>query len=138
MRRLSYIEPSDCKTGQRMPYWRSAAPPTRSSAKSCASATSMESRSKVRCAKGCSPADAIQPQLAVGHDNLLVVGVRPRPGEALFFGQVATELLDKSPCLLPMVASDPFVASAGRDSKTEELTTREFTCGEAGFGNWAT
>jgi len=68
----------------------------------------------VRCAKARSPADAIQPQLAVGHDNLLVVGVSPRPGEALFFGQVATELLEKSPCLLPMVASEPFVASAGR------------------------
>ena len=134
MRWLSYIEPSDCKTGQPMPYWRSAAPPTRSSAKSCASATSMESRSKVLSA------EAVQRLTPFSRSwpwamTTVVVGVRPRPGEALFFGQVATELLDKSPCLLPMVASDPFVASAGWDSKTEELTTREFTCGEAGFGN---
>src|SRR5436309_9707733 len=71
-----------------------------------------------------SPADAIQRQLALGHHNLLVVGVSPRPGEALFFGQVAAELLDNAECSLLMVASEPFVASADRDSKTEELTTQ--------------
>ena len=71
-----------------------------------------------------SPADAIQRQLALGHHNLLVVGVSPRPGEALFFGQVAAELLDKAPCSLLMVTSEPFVAPADRDSKTEELTTQ--------------
>ena len=70
-----------------------------------------------------SPADAIQRQLALGHHNLLVVGVSPRPGEALFFGQVAAELLDKAPCSLLMVASEPFVAPADRDSKIEEITT---------------
>lgn len=36
-----------------------------------------------------SPADAIQRQLTLGQHNLLVVGVSPRPGEALFFGQAA-------------------------------------------------
>lgn len=71
-----------------------------------------------------SPANAIQRQLALGHHNLLVVGVSPRPGEALFFGQVAAELLDKAPCSLLMVASEPFVAPADRDSKIEELTTQ--------------
>ena len=71
-----------------------------------------------------SPADAIQRQLALGHHNLLVVGVSPRPGEALFFGQVAAELLDNAECSLLMVASEPFVASADRDAKTEELTTQ--------------
>jgi nucleotide-binding universal stress UspA family protein len=70
-----------------------------------------------------SPADAIQRQLALRHHNLLVVGVSPRPGDALFFGQVAAELLDKAQCSLLMVASDPFVAPADRDSKPEELTT---------------
>jgi nucleotide-binding universal stress UspA family protein len=71
-----------------------------------------------------SPADAIQRQLALGHHNLLVVGVSPRPGEALFFGQVAAELLDKAQCSVLMVASEPFTAPADRDSKTEELTTQ--------------
>jgi K+:H+ antiporter len=70
-----------------------------------------------------SPADAIQRQLTSGHHNLLVVGVSPRPGEALFFGQVAAELLEKAPCSLLMIASEPFVAPADRDSKTEEITT---------------
>ena len=59
----------------------------------------------------------------------VVVGVRPRSGEALFFGQVAAELLDKAPCSLLMVASEPFVARVDRELRTEELTTREFTCG---------
>jgi nucleotide-binding universal stress UspA family protein len=71
-----------------------------------------------------SPADAIQRQLTSGHHNLLVVGVSPRPGEALFFGQVAAELLDKAPCSLLMVASEPFVAPADRDARTEELTSQ--------------
>jgi nucleotide-binding universal stress UspA family protein len=71
-----------------------------------------------------SPADAIQRQLALGYHNLLVVGVSPRPGEALFFGQVAAELLDKAECSLLVVASEPFVAPADRDSKIEELTTQ--------------
>ena len=87
----------------------------------------------MRCAKARSPADAIQPQLAVGHDNLLVVGVRRRSGEALFCGQVAAELLDKAPCSLLMVASEPFVEPADRCLRTEKLTTREFTCGGAGY-----
>jgi hypothetical protein len=128
VRWLSYIEPSDCKTGQPMPYWRSAAPPTRSSAKSCASATSMESRSKVPSA------EAVQRLTPFSRSwpwamTTVVVGVRPRSGEALFFGQVAAELLDKAPCSLLMVASEPFVARVDRDLRTEELTSREFTCG---------
>jgi nucleotide-binding universal stress UspA family protein len=69
------------------------------------------------------PADAIQRQLALGRHNLLVVGVSPRSGDALFFGQVAAELLDKAPCSLLMVASEPFVSPADRDSKPEEITT---------------
>jgi K+:H+ antiporter len=71
-----------------------------------------------------SPADAIQRQLALGHHNLLVVGVSPRSGDALFFGQVAAELLDKAPCSLLMIASEPFVSPADRNSKTEERTTQ--------------
>ena len=71
-----------------------------------------------------SPADAIQRQLDLGHHNLLVVGVSPRPGGALFFGQVAAELLDNTPCSLLMVASEPFVAPGDQESKTTELTTQ--------------
>ena len=121
MRWLSYIEPSDCKIGQPMPYWRSAAPPTRSSAKSCASATSMESRSKVPSA------EAVQRLTPFSRSwpwavTTVVVGVRPRSGEALSF-LVAAELLDKAPCSLLMVASEPFVEPADRRLRTEKLTT---------------
>jgi hypothetical protein len=46
---------------------------------------------------------------ACPNHNLSVVGVSPRPGEALFSVHVAVELLDKAECLLLMV-----VCGAGR------------------------
>jgi nucleotide-binding universal stress UspA family protein len=58
----------------------------------------IEVKDAVRRAR--SPAEAMQRQLPLGHHNFLVVGVSPRPGEALFFGQVAAELLDKTQCSL--------------------------------------
>ena len=41
-----------------------------------------------------------------GGYNLLVMGVSPRPGDQLFFGQVPAELLDRAACSLLFVASD--------------------------------
>ena len=42
-----------------------------------------------------SPQEAILRQLEVGGHNLLVIGVSPRPGDQLFFGQVPAELLER-------------------------------------------
>jgi Kef-type K+ transport system membrane component KefB/nucleotide-binding universal stress UspA family protein len=57
------------------------------------------------------PADAILQQLQAGGHNLLVLGVSPRPGEQLSFGQVAAELLERAECSILFVASEPFVAA---------------------------
>jgi Kef-type K+ transport system membrane component KefB/nucleotide-binding universal stress UspA family protein len=45
-----------------------------------------------------------------GHD-LLVMGVSPRPGDQLFFGEVPADLLARSPCSLVFVASEPAASS---------------------------
>ena len=45
-----------------------------------------------------SAAEAILRQLELGGHNLLVIGVSPRPGEELAFGQVAAELLERAQC----------------------------------------
>jgi large conductance mechanosensitive channel len=57
------------------------------------------------------PADAILQQLQAGGHNLLVLGVSPRPGEQLSFGQIAAELLERAECSILFVASEPFVAA---------------------------
>jgi Kef-type K+ transport system membrane component KefB/nucleotide-binding universal stress UspA family protein len=56
--------------------------------------------------------DAILQQVNAGQHNLLVMGVSPRPGDQLFFGQVAAELLDRAECSLLFVATDPPAAVA--------------------------
>jgi hypothetical protein len=53
------------------------------------------------------PQEAILRQLDVGGHNLLVMGVSPRPGDQLFFGQVPAELLDRAECSVLFVASEP-------------------------------
>jgi Kef-type K+ transport system membrane component KefB/nucleotide-binding universal stress UspA family protein len=52
------------------------------------------------------PQDAILRQLKIGDYNLLVMGVSPRPGDQLFFGQVPAELLDQAECSVLFVASE--------------------------------
>ena len=42
-----------------------------------------------------------------GRYDLLVMGVSPRPGEQLFFGDVPADLLERAPCSLLFVASEP-------------------------------
>jgi len=39
------------------------------------------------------------------------MGVSPRPGEQLFFGEVPADLLERSPCSLVFVASEPAASS---------------------------
>jgi Kef-type K+ transport system membrane component KefB len=53
------------------------------------------------------PQEAILRQLEVGSHNLLVIGVSPRPGEQLFFGQVPAELLERAKCSIVFIASEP-------------------------------
>ena len=51
--------------------------------------------------------EAILRQLDVRGHNLLAMGVSPRPGEQLFFGQVPAELLERAECSVLFVASEP-------------------------------
>ena len=67
------------------------------------------------------PQETILRQLKVGDYNLLVMGVSPRPGEQLFFGQVPAEVLERAECSILFVAGEPPVAmpEAGEASATE-------------------
>jgi Kef-type K+ transport system membrane component KefB/nucleotide-binding universal stress UspA family protein len=42
-----------------------------------------------------------------GRYDLLVMGVSPRPGDQLFFGEVPADLLERAPCSLLFIASEP-------------------------------
>jgi Kef-type K+ transport system membrane component KefB/nucleotide-binding universal stress UspA family protein len=53
------------------------------------------------------PQDAILHHLQMGDYNLLVMGVDPRPGDQLFFGQVPAELLERAQCSVLFVAGEP-------------------------------
>src|SRR5690349_8711914 len=55
------------------------------------------------------PQEAILRQLKIGGYNLLVMGVSPRPGDQLFFGQVPAELLGRAECSVLFVASEPSI-----------------------------
>jgi len=63
------------------------------------------------------PQEAILRQLEVGGHNLLVMGVSPRPGEELFFGEVPAELLERAECSVLLVASEA-AASGAEPNKT--------------------
>ena len=51
--------------------------------------------------------NAIIREVRGGNYDLLVMGVSPRPGDQLFFGEVPADLLQRSPCSLVFVASEP-------------------------------
>jgi Kef-type K+ transport system membrane component KefB/nucleotide-binding universal stress UspA family protein len=53
------------------------------------------------------PQEAIIHQLKAAGHNMLAMGVSPRPGGQLFFGQVPAELLERAECSLLLVASEP-------------------------------
>jgi Kef-type K+ transport system membrane component KefB/nucleotide-binding universal stress UspA family protein len=55
--------------------------------------------------------NAIIREIRDGRYDLLVMGVSPRPGEQLFFGEVPADLLERSPCSLVFVASEPAASS---------------------------
>ncbi|MGH8323493.1 MAG: universal stress protein, partial [Steroidobacteraceae bacterium] len=51
--------------------------------------------------------DAIIRELRDGGYDLLVMGVSPRPGAQLFFGEVPSDLLERARCSLLFVSSEP-------------------------------
>jgi len=51
--------------------------------------------------------NAIMREIRGGTYDLLVMGVSPRPGDQLFFGEVPADLLARAPCSLVFVASEP-------------------------------
>jgi nucleotide-binding universal stress UspA family protein len=51
------------------------------------------------------PEEAILRQLRVGEHNLVVMGVSPRPGTTLFFGDAAAAVLGRSDRSILLVAS---------------------------------
>jgi Kef-type K+ transport system membrane component KefB/nucleotide-binding universal stress UspA family protein len=51
--------------------------------------------------------DAIMREVRDGEYDLLVMGVSPRPGDQLYFGEVPADLLERAPCSLLFVASEP-------------------------------
>jgi Kef-type K+ transport system membrane component KefB/nucleotide-binding universal stress UspA family protein len=73
------------------------------------------------------PQEAILRQLKTGDHNLLVMGVSPRPGEQLSFGQVAAELLERAECSVLFVASEPStpVPEQRHPSAAQEHSARE-------------
>jgi Kef-type K+ transport system membrane component KefB/nucleotide-binding universal stress UspA family protein len=55
--------------------------------------------------------NAIIREIRAGGYDLLVMGVSPRPGDQLFFGEVPADLLERSPCSLLFIASEPAATS---------------------------
>ncbi len=51
--------------------------------------------------------NAIMREVRDGEYDLLVMGVSPRPGDQLYFGEVPADLLERAPCSLLFVASEP-------------------------------
>ncbi len=51
------------------------------------------------------PENAILRQLTIGNHNLVVMGVTRRPGAALFFGNVAAAVLERSDRSILLVSS---------------------------------
>jgi nucleotide-binding universal stress UspA family protein len=66
------------------------------------------------------PQEAILRQLEVGGHNLLVMGVSPRPGDRLFFGQVPAELLERAECSVLFVGSEPPTSESRKISAAPE------------------
>jgi nucleotide-binding universal stress UspA family protein len=62
----------------------------------------IETRTVVR--RGMSVENAIIDQLRRGRHDLVVLGVRAHSGEALFFGGVAAEVMERSPASVMLIS----------------------------------
>jgi Kef-type K+ transport system membrane component KefB/nucleotide-binding universal stress UspA family protein len=61
--------------------------------------------------------NAILRELQSGKHDLLVMGVSPRSGDQLFFGEVPAEILDRAECSILFVSSEPVTdAASTRDA----------------------
>ncbi|HKT72943.1 MAG TPA: cation:proton antiporter [Steroidobacteraceae bacterium] len=69
---------------------------------------------------------AIKEEIERGGFNLLAIGVSPRPGEQLFFGDVAAALLEQASCSVVFFSSEP-VATNSSKSDTKSASNRERT-----------
>jgi nucleotide-binding universal stress UspA family protein len=56
--------------------------------------------------------NAILREVQSGRHDLLVMGVSPRSGEQLFFGEMPAEILDRAPCSVLFVSGDPATPQA--------------------------
>jgi Kef-type K+ transport system membrane component KefB/nucleotide-binding universal stress UspA family protein len=70
-----------------------------------ARAYSVNVRSAVRTHRD--PDTAILREIGAGRHDVLVMGVSPRPGDPLNFGDVATVLLERADCSLVFLAAEP-------------------------------
>ncbi len=65
----------------------------------------VEVRGAVRSRR--TPENAILQEIQDGNYNLVVMGVSPRPGDQLFFGEIPADLLERAPCSLLFLTSEP-------------------------------
>jgi Kef-type K+ transport system membrane component KefB/nucleotide-binding universal stress UspA family protein len=79
------------------------------------------------------PQEAILRQIEVGGHNLLVMGVSPRPGDQLFFGEVPAELLERAECSVLFVADEPPIS----ELETRKASAHEEQLMAAGTGRTA-
>ncbi|MFZ0551992.1 MAG: universal stress protein, partial [Steroidobacteraceae bacterium] len=70
-----------------------------------ARAYSVNVRSAVRSHRD--PDTAILREIGAGRHDVLVMGVSPRPGDLLNFGDVAAMLLERADCSLVFLAAEP-------------------------------
>jgi Kef-type K+ transport system membrane component KefB/nucleotide-binding universal stress UspA family protein len=69
-----------------------------------------------------SPADAIVREAKRGGHDLIVMGVNRRPGDTLFFGDVAMEVLQNAECSILFVAGEAYDQER-RPTEKEEVAT---------------
>jgi nucleotide-binding universal stress UspA family protein len=98
----------------RIPFWRprfGTSVPPRSSASAAIGEIvelgehqGVEVRGRIR--KGGSLRNALLHELAAGKHDLLVMGVSARPGEQLFLGDLAAQMLERAKCSLLFVCAE--------------------------------
>ena len=68
--------------------------------------------------------NAILKEVQSGKHDLLVMGVSPRSGDQLFFGEVAAEILERAECSVLFVSADPAADSSSAATLTQSPPQR--------------
>ena len=68
--------------------------------------------------------NAILKEVQSGQHDLLVMGVSPRSGDQLFFGDVAAEILERAECSVLFVSADPAADPAAVATLSQSSPTR--------------